>query len=244
MLYVWAYMIFFSFPIIAPRLLGTIFGQNTDRFPRAWVVLLFSAAAVVVVHFNTIVHPFTLADNRHYVFYAFRLLLRHPAIKYFAAPIYVFCGYLALQALGSPTRSSPAISHHDGSNISQQAKQKGARRSLSPIPDACRASFVIVWTATTALSLITAPLVEPRYCIIPWVMWRLHVASGTVSASANSKKQENGWYWLLGFLQQDSSRLVLETIWFGAVNFATGYLFLYRGFTWEQEPGKVQRFMW
>jgi hypothetical protein len=24
----------------------------------------------------------------------------------------------------------------------------------------------------------------------------------------------------------------------------TGYVFLYKGFEWPQEPGKVQRFMW
>ena len=39
-------------------------------------------------------------------------------------------------------------------------------------------------------------------------------------------------------------RLWLETIWFLAVNLATGYIFLYWGFAWPQEPGKVQRFMW
>jgi len=38
--------------------------------------------------------------------------------------------------------------------------------------------------------------------------------------------------------------LVLETVWYIAINAVTGYLFLYRGFEWPQEPGKVQRFMW
>ena len=39
-------------------------------------------------------------------------------------------------------------------------------------------------------------------------------------------------------------RLWFETIWFLTVNMATGYMFLYRGFAWPQEPGRVQRFMW
>ena len=39
-------------------------------------------------------------------------------------------------------------------------------------------------------------------------------------------------------------RLWLETMWFLTVNLGTGYVFLYWGFTWPQEPGKVQRFMW
>jgi alpha-1,2-glucosyltransferase len=39
-------------------------------------------------------------------------------------------------------------------------------------------------------------------------------------------------------------RLWLETAWFLLINFVTGYVFLYRGFEWPQEPGLVQRFMW
>jgi alpha-1,2-glucosyltransferase len=35
-----------------------------------------------------------------------------------------------------------------------------------------------------------------------------------------------------------------ETFWFLLINTVTGYVFLYRGFEWPQEPGKVQRFMW
>jgi alpha-1,2-glucosyltransferase len=39
-------------------------------------------------------------------------------------------------------------------------------------------------------------------------------------------------------------RLWMETAWFLAINAITGYVFLYRGFSWPQEPGLVQRFMW
>ena len=44
--------------------------------------------------------------------------------------------------------------------------------------------------------------------------------------------------------ERHDHRLWLETIWFLAVNLTTGYIFLYWGFAWPQEPGKVQRFMW
>jgi hypothetical protein len=43
---------------------------------------------------------------------------------------------------------------------------------------------------------------------------------------------------------QHDKRLWLETVWFGVVNAGTMWLFLHRGFEWEQEPGNVQRFMW
>ena len=46
------------------------------------------------------------------------------------------------------------------------------------------------------------------------------------------------------FYERHDHRLWLETVWFLAINLATGYIFLYWGFEWPQEPGKVQRFMW
>lgn len=44
--------------------------------------------------------------------------------------------------------------------------------------------------------------------------------------------------------ERHDHRLWLETMWFLTINLATGYIFLYWGFEWPQEPGKVQRFMW
>jgi len=38
--------------------------------------------------------------------------------------------------------------------------------------------------------------------------------------------------------------LWVELAWFLLVNYVTCWMFLYRGFEWVQEPGKVQRFMW
>ena len=44
--------------------------------------------------------------------------------------------------------------------------------------------------------------------------------------------------------KRHDDRLWLETVWFLTINLVTGYIFLYWGFEWPQEPGKVQRFMW
>ncbi|KAG2444946.1 hypothetical protein HXX76_001682 [Chlamydomonas incerta] len=47
------------------------------------------AAAAGVVHVSTLVHPYMLADNRHYVFYLWRRLLnRHRLARYALAPAY------------------------------------------------------------------------------------------------------------------------------------------------------------
>lgn len=179
-----------------------------------------------VVHFNTIVHPFTLADNRHYMFYVFRLLLRHSLTKYAVVPVYFVCAWLVINALGS-TKS-------------------GAGE---------RASFVLVWLAATTLSLVTAPLVEPRYFMIPWLIWRLHVPEMVPPADAKDKKddseskntnealpKQHNSYHAMAWIR--THLLWIELAWFLLVNCATCWLFLERPFEWVQEPGKLQRFMW
>ena len=107
-----------------------------------------------------------------------------------------------------------------------------------------RVSFVLVWLVATALSLITAPLVEPRYFILPWVFWRLHVSYSTpLSPSKRIGKGSIAGNDQLSHEFGDH-RLVYETMWFILINAFVGYMFLYKGFEWPQEPGYVQRFMW
>jgi alpha-1,2-glucosyltransferase len=235
MLYLWPYLIFFSVPVVVPQLVTSaikIFTHRPDAFNIFRQILTFTIATVIaagVIHYNTIVHPFTLADNRHYVFYVFRVLLRHPAIRYLAAPAYILCANLAIQALG-------------GRKSAKKSAQKSEKETSAVISSSgCTASLVIIWLATTTLSLVTAPLVEPRYCIIPWIMWRLHVPR---SAIATEEKKEVKESWSLKASRDDQIRLLLETAWFCCINAVTGYIFLYWGFEWPQEEGKVQRFMW
>jgi alpha-1,2-glucosyltransferase len=226
MLYIWPYIFFFSFPIILHQTLLSLSPSPVSKLravlPRFWVLLSFTSLALLVVHFNTIVHPFTLADNRHYVFYVFRLLRRHPAIKYLAAPVYVACGWLVLGALfpGSP-------------------------KSTTGIQLKSRILFSLVWILTSAACLVTAPLVEPRYFIIPWVTWRLVAASWTEPAhpkfSTPKKRSQGAW---LAWLQTPRAALWIETIWLLSVNAITMYVFLFWPFEWKQEKGAVERFMW
>ncbi|TAQ85008.1 hypothetical protein B7494_g6664 [Chlorociboria aeruginascens] len=184
-------------------------------------------ATLVIIKYNTIIHPFTLADNRHYVFYVFRYtILRHSLIRYLLAPIYLLCLYLAYSTLAGPSRTiefkpssskpTPKSKILDHTQEMQQAEGPTT-------------SFFLILLLSTSLSLVTAPLVEPRYFIIPWLFWRLHIPS----SSPEAKKMASIDYVLL-----------FETVWFLAINAVTGYVFLYRGFEWVQEEGKVQRFMW
>lgn len=302
MLYIWPYFFFFSWPILVipvmnillpknflPKYLNYGFPEKQRKLPSFLVVLIVVPIMLAIVHFNTVVHPFTLADNRHYVFYVFRLLLGiHPAIKYAAVMAYFLCGWAVISAFGfsvipapprllqlaptgkqaSPAPKSATPEQPKGSKFSAKARKPAAKKGIQqqnqpdPItpevlariqesliqrqkqqPQMPRVSFVLVWLAATSLSLVTAPLVEPRYFIIPWVMWRLHLPpSSTLAAFRKQKPQGEDERARTDFATNFPK--FLETVWFIVINAVTGYVFLYKGFEWPQEPGKVQRFMW
>ncbi|KAK7619694.1 alpha-1,2 glucosyltransferase alg-10 [Phyllosticta citricarpa] len=258
MLYIWPYILFFSFPILAPSIISALLslvpatavparfrslttpGQK-DLLPRVSVLAAWTLVAAVIVHFNTIIHPFTLADNRHYVFYVFRILRLYPLLKRM--------GRNSSARLAATPRLTPAAAEEEKK---QAASQQGGGRKEVVVPkdvtkddlveEGCQVSFVLVWLATTALNLVTAPLVEPRYLIVPWIMWRLHFPIGQ-----GEKREGEGSADGKGAAQMPAAAhgtwLWVETAWFLLVNLATGYVFLNWGFEWRQEPGSVQRFM-
>ncbi|KAF1810178.1 hypothetical protein P152DRAFT_101638 [Eremomyces bilateralis CBS 781.70] len=245
MLYIWPYIVFFSWPICIPALYTSL---TRKSFPNIWAMSLVLNLALVAVHYNTVIHPFILADNRHYVFYVFRILRRHVAIKYIVTPIYVFCGWLALRALGN--RSSEIIDAPlDPKHLSEKTVR--VRRTKDNSSPPCTVSFVLAWLIACTLCLVTVPLVEPRYFIIPWVLWRYHLPSIGGIAAKSSRAAATSAVAEQSFLRKVEAAimdqrivLILETLWFAVVNSVTGYLFLYKGFIWPQEPGNLQRFMW
>ena len=256
MLYIWPCFAFFSLPLLYPYIVQLL--PNTvlppalrnssieSHFPRVVVRVAVIATMLAIAHYNTLVHPFTLADNRHYTFYVFRILFRHPAIKYLAAPIYFLCAWAAIAALGGqdthkqqPTQKKP----------SKQRRQDTAISPSSPGSDP-RASFLLIWLLATTASLVTTPLVEPRYIVVPWLMWRLHVAPLRRDGPRTRSISNNAGVGKIGAVVEKimynsyDHRLWLDTVWLLAINMATGYIFLKWGFEWPQEPGLVQRFMW
>ena len=66
-----------------------------------WIkVLLVSAVIVTIIHFNTLAHPYLLADNRHFTFYIWRrLVLKHWSLRYLLTPVYIFSVYHLSQCL-------------------------------------------------------------------------------------------------------------------------------------------------
>ncbi|KAK4319854.1 hypothetical protein Pmani_009241 [Petrolisthes manimaculis] len=62
---------------------------------KTWTAGMILVAGLMVVHSNTIVHPYLLADNRHLTFYIWgRLYGRFLPIRYLAVPVYMFGGYM------------------------------------------------------------------------------------------------------------------------------------------------------
>lgn len=304
LLYIWPYFMFFSWPLLifpianillpkefVPALLDYGFPAKQRRLPALLAILAVIPVMLAVIHFNTIVHPFTLADNRHYVFYAFRILNYHPAVKYGAAAVYFVCAWAVISGFGFSTiappprlmpvpRSKPPATSQAPSKKEDQKQEKEAskkpkenRKQVAPkktnsaeqsdpiTPEVMakiqahiatrqekqlqptRVSFVIIWLTATALSLVTAPLVEPRYFIIPWVMWRLHLPPQPMPAVYRQRRPSEEKE-IVRAQVATFSPLFLETLWFLAINAVTGYVFLYKGFEWPQEPGQIQRFMW
>lgn len=248
MLYIWPYFVFFSFPVLLPWLLNlcvpprylprrVLEHASKDRLPSLATSVATMSVMLAIVHYNTIVHPFTLADNRHYTFYVFRILLRHQAIKYAAVPIYFACAWTTITAFGgphaqpfAPTKVQTVVRGRGQVPPTQARKIRG-----NTVP------FVLVWLLATTLSIVTAPLVEPRYLIIPWMIWRLHIMSPYPRPKWKPWQKEPP-----GLVPYDPvpHAVLAEMFWFLVINFGTGYMFLFKGFAWVQEPGKVQRFMW
>lgn len=272
MLYIWPYILFFSWPLCLAYLvqgavsflltltpLGWIeFNLMFSRkplFPRIAVIVFFSTMAGVVIYYNTIVHPFTLADNRHYVFYVFRRLTRPAYMKYLVIPVYGTAAWAIIQTLGAPARLQVATPKDTTSGL--EVKRTNPTDKPGPPPErplhlnlavdqeGAPVSFVCFWLVTSALQLVTAPLVEPRYFILSWIMWRLRVPRAGNPGTGRARLSIGSWKKLkLRLWTEHDGRLWLETAWFLLVNAVTGYVFLYHGFEWPQEKGKVQRFMW
>jgi alpha-1,2-glucosyltransferase len=266
----------------------------------SYITFLLGAAvlSVGIVKYNTIIHPFTLADNRHYMFYVFRYIIkRSPMIRFALVPVYMISARLVwnrlaghatnYRGIGPPATyiSRPCLTptlyaywdevfmtqpkrpqaQNGQTNTSSDAanpntattpKQPPPAEALIDLshPDSTSTtspstSTALLWLATTSLSLMTAPLVEPRYFILPWIFWRLLVPAWPTQYTPPARFGR-----IVGWLADISRRydltVALETVWFAAINLATFWVFVNKPFVWTAEDGtlldggRTQRFMW
>lgn len=229
MLYIWPFILFFSWPVLLPYLSRP--DWLLKQLPRPGVIILTFIAITATVHFNTIVHPFLLADNRHYTFYVFKILRNHPWLWYALVPVYAASAWLSIVVLAGMDQDW-AIRRDSQKREKARPRTKTIEKSNN---QGTRLSFLYIWLLSTSLSLITAPLVEPRYFIVPWLIWRLQVPfpdDTPVEGSTGSQ----------GLVAKYA--IWIEIMWYMSINLVTCGLFLQREFRWAHSPDEVQRFMW
>ncbi|XP_078678055.1 dol-P-Glc:Glc(2)Man(9)GlcNAc(2)-PP-Dol alpha-1,2-glucosyltransferase-like [Branchiostoma floridae x Branchiostoma belcheri] len=101
--YFFSFSFVFSFPHVLSLSQVSQF-LKYDKKKMALLLFLLVLSYVLVDRF-TYVHPYLLADNRHYTFYVWqRVFQRHPLAKYVVLPGYVYCGWSMFHQLGK-TRS-------------------------------------------------------------------------------------------------------------------------------------------
>ena len=146
---------------------------------------LLLALLTVIVHSNTLVHPYVLADNRHYVFYFWnRFMGRYEFFKYLLIPVYSFTLYTMLCGI-KHLRFTTQINY-----------------------------FLMV-----SVVLIPQLLIEPRYFIIPYILYRLLV------------EKPRDW------------QIIMESVTMLTVNFAQFYIFINKTCYWSDQP-HPQRISW
>lgn len=219
------------------------------------IFLLTLTLTAVRIH-----HPFVLSDNRHYVFYIWkRILFRHPAVSYLLAPVYLACWWAWWIRVGKSSffrfwqlqRNEPWL------NLSLGATQSLLQTLILPL--------------SLIPTLVPSPLLEPRYFIVPYILLRLQVPPydpgeapippswqeeinksrgksaktdpkthprqkdlGPATPAATAKTPVAGLDWA-------NVLPWVELVWYGLINYATMYVFLYKQ---RGEGESVIRFMW
>lgn len=196
-LYCAAFLSFFTLPIW--------FSYNTIKLYTAFAFTnasglntLLTVASYWIIHYVvknfTVVHPFLLADNRHYTFYIYRKILSRKHAEYLLVPAYHFCCWLVVFLLKSIHNSA---------------------LSLKP-------TGIVAFVGAIALTLIPSPLFEPRYYIVPLVIFRIFIRPNTDNVT---------------------NFHLYEFLWFLFINTVVFIVFFTYEFTWLTEPG-FQRIIW
>ncbi|VDM03462.1 unnamed protein product [Schistocephalus solidus] len=183
--------------------------KRQRMLPLLLLLLFLTALSVASAHCCTVAHKYILADNRHYTFYVWqRLFQRYPVFRYIVTPLYALAGlYVA-------TTFFPTV------EIAVGVMTECARCRLLTL------LRLAVFVVCTAACLIPSPLIECRYFIVPFVVWRLLTAPHAAAAPIAP---------LIA-----ASEVLLNV----AVNFITVYVFFYKPFFWDSQPSLPQRFMW
>ncbi|SPO30072.1 related to Alpha-1,2 glucosyltransferase ALG10 [Ustilago trichophora] len=203
-------------------ILNSMLASPTSLIITATTLVTFYLA----VDRYTIDHPFLLADNRHYTFYAwrpFRSSYKLPGVsvkielRYAMVPAYTVGLFAWTKAL--------------------------SRRG---------ALFGVLFWLATAATLVPTPLVEVRYYLLPFIILRIYsqpqgviqeeVKAGKDGKTAEIRKEGRDERWTF---------LLLELALYAAINGITLALFIGKSFEWPRDAvdqsrgeGVTMRFIW
>ncbi|XP_077865162.1 dol-P-Glc:Glc(2)Man(9)GlcNAc(2)-PP-Dol alpha-1,2-glucosyltransferase-like [Saccoglossus kowalevskii] len=154
------------------------------RKNRMFIAVCFGASLLMVYMF-TYVHPYILADNRHYPFYIWKnVYQRHYLVKYALIPGYFYAGWCIFYSLSHRT-----------------------------------VTWNLVFAVCLAAAVVPQRLIEFRYFIVPYLIFRLHMKL------------------------QPYALLFTEAILYFVINYITIRFFVHETFT-KPDSDEIQRFMW
>lgn len=168
-----------------PHLLYELF-RYLDRIDLKFL-LKFLFIVLLLSCLSNYAHPYLLADNRHYTFYAWRRIF-NSSYSFLFLPLYSLGLLLMYQKMN----------HLD--NYSRNV-------------------FISFHLLCTLLTILPAYLLEFRYFIIPFIIWRLHL------------KIDNRWAFRFELLTNVM------------INLITFYVFIFKPFYWDSSTD-LQRLMW
>lgn len=106
-LYFHGFIEIMALPIVVRKSVSAVAGWFTSPMKAAGALCLCGAFAVLVRH-GTLIHPFILADNRHYTFYIWRRVLNRTTwSRYAAIPMYAIASW---NVWGDSLEANPLIS--------------------------------------------------------------------------------------------------------------------------------------
>lgn len=86
--------------IFGPSLILSKLNSIAKLITKKWYFLIIlTVFSALIIQYNTLVHPYLLADNRHYTFYLWnRFYEKHESYRYMIIPVY-FMGLCAIWCL-------------------------------------------------------------------------------------------------------------------------------------------------
>ncbi|ODQ59032.1 glycosyltransferase family 59 protein [Wickerhamomyces anomalus NRRL Y-366-8] len=216
--YCFSFLMVFSLPLwLSQYRLTSYFA----RYKQAPIFIFFEFLIIAFfVRFFTVVHPFLLADNRHFTFYIWRKIINSRwYTKYLIIPVYHFSIYVVIQQLIANAFYFDAI---------QEIPFKNARDlPLKPTGISITALLGCIF-----LTIVPSPLFEPRYYIVPYIFFRLFVAVPYET-------------FFIGEPISDITlrRLKCELSYFIVINTMTTLIFIFYTFSWDSESA-LQRIIW